>query len=473
MNNCLSNSNILGYMKLFCDNRDTISLSFEYTCGGIIKINRFYYENDSFRRFLESFDYEGNYTNIKVSSLFQSVDVFERNIKRIAKHFPEEKYSLLCVLFNKYRDTLINILIEEEYGYNESMDRFIGEINNVFTGYQYSIRDRQHLFDDQFLQLIANNERHYPKAIETSHEDIIAEFPQEYRIIDDPSLYELRIYDVGQASCSALIKYINSDKKDYKVVIVFDFGLEMHKTNKSLKEMISKIDENTTILISHFDLDHINNISKFTLSKTCRWLFPEKPPLSSKTNLLYQDVLAAAKKKSISGKRLYSYKTPYDFSPYLRINQNEDGVRDKRFTHTRINAECLIVTLHLNNTNVLIPADALYKDFPDDVFNYMYDYVLIPHHGCRYLPISEQNNVYCDCINKVVSNNPIGIVQSGKNGAHYGHANTEHLKWYKNVFAFNNSLFFRSRFVMDKTYFCGIVRDNYYSIRFSKKEVNK
>ena len=470
MNRPYRPSDIISFYKLLSSDRDVLSLYFEYIGKGFIKANRFFYKSDTYIEFLnKEFNEEGpfNYQNIKTTSYVISCDDFHKTIIYLANALENtyhEKSSLLFESLRGFKETNST----EEYGNDYSVERVLKEINHVLKGYQYCFggSHHYHYFNEELTNAINQNIELVPNIENPENIDIPALLPAPYQIIDNPELFELRVYSVGQANCSALIKYIDNSKADYNVVAVFDFGLENGKRNADLKKMISKIDENTTIVVSHFDLDHINNITKFDLIKTCRWLFPEHEPDNEDANLIYHELLKVAFSKSRNGKQVFSYKAPYSLSNYLRINQNTTGrIGDYRYQSTLVNAQSIIVSLSINGTNVLVPADALYRDFPEDVFNYTYNYVLIPHHGCRYGD-NTNSSPYYDEIKKITYSEPVGIVMCGKDGKRYGHANTSHLSWYSNIIAFDDASFFLSRFIEDKKYYCPIITGCYFRITF-------
>ena len=462
---------ITSYSLRWSNGCDCLSLYFEYIGSKQIQINKFYYNSESFISFLNenSFRERKNYGAIKTSSYTVEFHEFAESILYLSRSLWYEYPNKTEALIHHLDRLRMHIEVDQEQ--EEDIEAIIGDINQTLLGYQRrfvrQFDEQIHYFNRQLEEALEHNIELVPYVGNEDNCRIPACMPEEYRLIDNPELFELRVYSVGQANCSALIKYKDNLKKDYNVVVVFDFGLESRKRNSKLKEMINKIDENTTIIISHFDLDHINNIENFELYRTCRWLFPEHEPRTKQANLLYHDLIKTASQKSINGRQVFSYKAPYSLSNYLRINQNTDKhINDRKYQSTLANAQCIISSLCINNTNVLIPADALYRDFPDDVFNYRYDYVLIPHHGCKYGDPSSVDP-YFDKIRAIVNNDVKGVVMCGKGGDRHGHANTTHLRWYNDVCAFSDAHFYLSKHVNDTTYTPTHTEfSNYFSISF-------
>lgn len=462
---------IISFAPTMSGNRDCISLFFERAGSGAIRINKFYYESRTFIDFLKDHSLEAkqvvNYPNIRVSSYDVNWSEFVESIdylsNAISQYYREKSELLLEYIYE--------LRVRNGDLPSKSIETILDNVNETLTGYQYCFRNnnRRHLFNEELIRAFNSNiELVEPYVKDLENVRIPACMPEEYRLIDNPDLFELRVYSVGQANCSALIKYSDSEKKDFNVVAVFDFGLESGKRNTELKRMIDKIDQNTTIIISHFHSDHINNIGKFLLTRTCRWLFPEHEPKNHKANILYHDLIKTAARKSFDGLHVFSYKTPYSLSNYLRINQNTSKkIGDKRYQHSLPNAQSIISSLCINGTNVLIPADALYGDFPADVFNYHYNYVLIPHHGCEYGDPMTSHDAYFDNIKAIAGNETKGVVMCGKGGIRYGHANTNHLRWYNQVTVFSDAFFFSSKGVADTSYSPNTIEfSNYYKITF-------
>ena len=462
---------LISFNRFFSGKRDTISLFFQYAGDNLIKVNKFYYKSETFILFLKNgfgLDSDINYSNLRVSSFVIDRDKFLNSVNELAQsisHFYPEKAREIVEFINSYRHLEFNNETDEEIESTE--EDLLLRLNRIVKGYQFSLTgdNQPHYFNNNLINELDRTIEIVPHTQFPDDVAIPACLPKEYQDVDNPELFEFRVYSVGQANCSALIKYKSVEKSDYDVIAVFDFGLEGLKKNRELENMIRKIDDRTTIVISHFDVDHINNIGRFELKTTCRWLFPEHEPTSQEGNLLYHELIRIASKKSISGTHVFSYKAPFSLSSYLRINQNTGKKKDYRYQSTLINAQCIISSLNINGKNVLIPADALYRDFPDDVFLLQYNYVLIPHHGCRYeSPISHSH--YSDNISKIVSSNPIGVLLSGRAGAKHGHANTNHLKWYPTVVSFTDSLFFISKAHHDYSYSCTQCLGDYYAIVF-------
>lgn len=331
-------------------------------------------------------------------------------------------------------DDLIGKIENNQLRINEEI---IKRVNQGMFGVEFTLKNKSFNFNENNYEANKRNIVEYSKCYD---EDIIEkpELCKEYQ--DDDAYYKFRVFNVGQANCSALLKMKEND--DYDVVAVFDLGYEEGKiTNYELNSVLGKIDNRTTIVISHFDSDHINNVVSMNQYATNRWVIPDHEPKVEAASIFYQALLAQMTAKSYSG-AIYRYSVPMFLSPYFKISQNQTG-RHEHFQSSQINADCMISSLLFNNTKILIPGDALYRDFPKDIFDYEFDYILVPHHCCRYEPKGSSHRRLIEKIEQITKNDPLGIVMCGTNN--HGHANNDHLSWYKNHFLFRDSVVYNGR----------------------------
>ena len=313
-------------------------------------------------------------------------------------------------------------------------ERFLDDVNNVFFDYYYSFKDFSFREDDLASEInglieLSLNNRNYGNI-----EDWLLPAIPSW----ESHLYEFRVFHVGQANCSALIKY-NFDKSDYRVVAVFDFGCELaYRNNKALNEMIDKIDCSTVILISHFDLDHFNNIADHLLVTTCRWIFPDYDGKKKKASKIFQVLLKVALRKT-GVARPFVLTGRLALSPNIQIAQRPNTWPIDPYQSSMINSRCVVSSISINGKNVLIPADALYSEIRSEIplFDDGYDYVLVPHHGCNYRESSEKPS------SGIIGDKTVGVVLCGKN--HYGHASISHLSLYNRLFLFEGSQLYDSK----------------------------
>lgn len=171
------------------------------------------------------------------------------------------------------------------------------------------------------------------------------------------------------------------------------------------------------IFISHFDNDHIN-FGKRLFKKdhaNIRIFYPALQDLDS---------LSISAKIFLVGLSF----TKYELCPVaLYKNENIDlgivkifqGVDvGKDYNSSLSNSKCLIALIK-NKKSILVPGDALYKNFP---ISYEPNYLIIPHHGCKLDPDTYLTNID-------ISNLEEAFVFCGPNRK-YKHANLTHLKYF-------------------------------------------
>ena len=436
-------------MKLFCyyrgysDQRDTMSVYFEYKNRNI-EVHRTYYIYKQFMRnffspekaridikdsikifspqsFYEFYEMINEFDFVQLSNRINGNNRWRNAFGNIENYEIEEDNWKLSDLKHRLRSCF------ESESFDQ-IEKIVDELNLLFYG--YTLQNGGTLFGkDQ--QIISNVNFCFEEAFGDGYSDNVEEKPELPEVYQgyDLDLF-LRVYKVGQANCSALINKRADD--DYDVISVFDLGCDRgNRNNRELINMVNKIDERTTIIISHFDSDHFNYIPYINPTNTKRWIFSENPPSSKKAYAVFQLLLSIAAGKSKNG-TIYRYRPPYALSRYLTIDQKTDNSKDPN-NSTLINANSIVSIINYNK-KVLIPADALYKDFRKTATsNAPYNYVLIPHHGCYYPRTS-------GCIRALLNDDTVGILCSGKNSFH--HASSSHLSNYPMVWCFNDASFY-------------------------------
>lgn len=214
-----------------------------------------------------------------------------------------------------------------------------------------------------------------------------------------------KMFNVGQANCSCLIA-------NGKPIAIFDLGCQ--RINPELSNTIDFFN-NGNIFISHFDNDHIN-FGKRLFKKdhaNIRIFYPALQDLDS---------LSISAKIFLVGLSF----TKYELCPVV-LYKNEiidlgivkifQGVDvGKNYNSSLSNSKCLIALIK-NKKSILVPGDALYKNFP---ISYKPNYLIIPHHGCKLDPDAYLTNID-------ISNLEEAFVFCGPNRK-YKHANLTHLK---------------------------------------------
>lgn len=400
-------------------NRDAISLDISRNKESII-LERTFYKFNEFNIWYESEE-----------SVLNKIDIKHVNNEVSFNEFTVLFHKFLRKLKTDIPDAVLDQHLNNFFDKRIYSDNDIEVINELFAKYCYLITENK-IVSDPSLNKFETLLKQSTYFTEENYDDF-----NDKPVVENLEClgykYELRVYNVGQANCSALIKYKEDQPEDYKVLVVFDFGLQKKwGCNPELNDMINKIDYTTTILISHFDSDHINNIASHLLLKTNRWIFPNYSGKAKRASKLFRILIKVASRKTLSHK-IYKFATPYKLNDFIKIFQYTGPYIKDHFQSTLINSQCLVSRISSRNVNILIPADALYNEFDSEILDDKYDYILIPHHCCEY-PFHSCDSRAFD-IKKIIKNNTIGIVLSGENN--YGHPNTIHMSQYGTPVMFN------------------------------------
>lgn len=196
---------------------------------------------------------------------------------------------------------------------------------------------------------------------------------------------KLRMYNVGQGGMTALFV----DGKE-KPTIIFDIGKS--RICKSAIDLLSKIlvkneDERTTIIISHYDNDHINMASFLPIhGANLQFIMPE---FLSRTDIYKINIQLLIYKVWVNGNNIWLIRNDSINKP-VRIGNLSllQGCSVKKDINqsTNENSHGLISYLTINNRNVLIPGDVLYGDLYTQLNKPLHPYyAIIPHHSCKYI----------------------------------------------------------------------------------------
>lgn len=356
---------LIQHIKSICENRDALSLFVEYCGDNQIRVHRQFYNYNQFVTFFIENDPNTNQLDHKDVTCDVGFDEFRillyRLINKRNKNNNDEQF------IEELRGVLDRVNSLREIENEQSIENFLNTINDIFCKYRFSIVENSFVFDERVYNKVNEVIESIQYNRDIHYEEYHKGCKPEIETVLEKDLYELRIFNVGQANCSALIKYINEEKKDYRVIIVFDFGYQRSAGhNSKLEEMIGKIDCNTTILISHYDSDHINNISSHLYLTTCRWIFPNYDGKGMKALKTFQMLMKVATKKTVSG-TVYNFPTPFNFSPNISIHQYSGACKADAYQSTLMNSKCLVCKLSINKKDILIPADALYEEYGDEL----------------------------------------------------------------------------------------------------------
>ena len=456
---------LIQYFKLMCGKRDALSLFVEYCGDNKIRVHRQFYVHSQFETFMTSDHHDFRSLNFRDATGDIDIAEFSKLLFKLTKKRDKTKDDEAFV--DELSKILVNSYLFERFDDNEQIiENILDRLNDVFCKYYFSINDNSFHYDNYVYNRVNLLLDSVPYNSEIHFDDYEEGCKPAIEPILENELHELRIYNVGQANCSALIKYTDTNKKDYKVIIVFDLGFQRRFCcNKALEEMINKIDFDTTILISHYDNDHINNIADHLYLTTYRWIFPNYDGRGKKALKTFQMLLKVAVKK-VGSRTIYNFPTPFNFSPNISIHQYSGKRIGDSYQSTLMNSKCLVCKLSIGGKDILIPADALYEEYGDELVlpnGKKYDYIFVPHHGCKYVAKALAGPSLK--IWNFIDDNTIGVVMCGKNN--YGHANIDHLSWFsfRNIHSFEGAFCYKDAKSVIAS--IGDIDGEYYPINFS------
>ena len=199
---------------------DTISLYFE-VLNNSVKVNVFLTNQ---HQFMSLFNQDTKYGNSRKLLIECESVVFNRY-----------QLFVVCYELSNYSNEFINII---DLIHTETLDDFVNTLNNQFYCVEYSCKEDIFYRNENLKDRIDSKIRNYKESFKN---DIIEkpEFTDELK--EAANALTLRIFDVGQANCSALVK-LDSGGDIEKVISVFDIGCQKDKRlNPELNKMLSMI----------------------------------------------------------------------------------------------------------------------------------------------------------------------------------------------------------------------------------------
>lgn len=331
----------------------------------------------------------------------------DNNIK--FKHFPkikEVEYQItLKELFfiSKKLD-----IVEQNIGFDiERLNSLISIVNTNLTD-KAIVKEKRGYVLENYKNISAVQDK-YLKTINQREKSLNKNNLK--NIVNEKSRLKYRVFNVGQANCSCLMV-------DNMPKVVFDLGSSVF--NKTLYSFFEKLDD-AVIIISHFDNDHVNLAKKLLRKKrkSITILAPFDSDVASlPLNAILLIICSGIANCFLSFVSLEKDKS-IDAMP-IKVFQGTNK-KDKNQSTER-NARCLISLISFRGKEILIPGDSLYEEFP---CSFEPNYLIIPHHGCKYL--LDDNQALLPNINeKKIAQS---FVLCGPN-RRYKHANATHLKHY-------------------------------------------
>lgn len=190
------------------------------------------------------------------------------------------------------------------------------------------------------------------------------------RKAEECAQYNLRVFNVGQADCSALVK-------NGVPIAVFDIGSGSKEPPSCLLPFLSTM-HNGLFVISHCDTDHLSLEEHFHQAFSDNfWLLPFPTIRNSYIENLLKGLEPFTSHFKVLDDNSVKTTDPFKFD-VINVYQANPSQKDPNQS-TLENAHCLLAEIVANKT-ALIPGDSLYKEYPK---SFSPDILVVPHHACR------------------------------------------------------------------------------------------
>ena len=264
--------------------------------------------------------------------------------------------------------------------------------------------------------------------------------------INNPRRIVFRVRDIGQGNLNEVYFY-------NKMYILYDIG---SKQSGIIKDRLRRIkiycdrlrkfkrlkEENATniyqkdrtLIISHWDIDHYNGI--FHLEEMgildCFDVFILPVRIPNQTSERAYQKIKALNKKIISVEMRRRDKSDRRGSTLVKILDTTHIKLYKGSNSSDRNQSGIVLTIHKDNSEVIMPADHHYKqldNFVIDNNNYNNKYLVVPHHGGN----AGDVNLVCKW-----NNCEQAIISAGEN--QWGHPLKDNVRTINNKFSLNTHI---------------------------------
>lgn len=331
-------------------------------------IEKFYVNEAEYEKYCEEikgkiyndFSYYYQTQKVKKKDFFKTFGINEEGVKT------EDEYSFLLTVNTQLKNNVY---------------QYTGGIIKPLLNYRPRMEAHLYIESDasRLLEYRSNN---YDSQSD-NNENLPKDFLSLISNIDAVDSARFRMYNVGQGNMSAL--FLNgSDDPAY----IFDLGCS-RKCKSAIDLLSMKLKgKESTIIISHFDNDHINMAQYLPLlGAKLTFIIPAflLPTDIYKPNVYMLIIKALFNGNNIIQVPNNSIKTPYTtFNGLITFLQGDSTKKDVNQS-TDENSHGLICTINKNGKQVLVPGDVLYGDLFTKLNKPLQpDYVVIPHHSCEY-----------------------------------------------------------------------------------------
>lgn len=342
--------------------------------------NAVYFKKDYPDAFYMYVEYNYSAKDIVIRTCFIGDDEFKKNDeeKPVNKTSLTKLFSYLDEeILNEYNLLLYNsnsLVKDNEYDEEYSINKINAKLENyLFVKNENECEKYRRLYNEMKAKYKASISK-FKMYDNTKNLDSINSQLQYVDSVNTEK-YFYRIFNVGQANCTALY-----NKDLISPEVIFDLGCQRGINNNPQIYMLKNLGNNfTKIIISHFDLDHFNMYNQINYSKfNGIFITPEFPSGMQGVNLTKFANELANNNITVIQIKNDSLIKPIKL-PNIKLYQ---GMKSKRCQGSLKNTRCIVSVIKVNSSSVIIPGDALEEEF--DIEEKILDYGLISHHCCSY-----------------------------------------------------------------------------------------
>ncbi|MFM9535361.1 hypothetical protein [Lysinibacillus sp. IITD104] len=268
--------------------------------------------------------------------------------------------------------------------------------------------------EQHFNQLLSQEQENW---IVNNGDEVKEQFEQALNLSQYNDLeINVIIYSVGQGNW---IQVEGMDKGNEIFSLCFDIGFTITETSTlyedAIKQAALEAKKSNLIMLSHWDLDHILGVSKFSnIDYEKTWIVPQiidTASESSKRLAVYiakeSNINAVFAADTFNGTVIFK-------SDYFVLGKGQGNQSGKKMTigntyswktkYNNLNNLGLILEVKNNGHSMLLPGDCEYIEFPQ-LFMKLYNTIVVPHHGAAVEGVAlPDRSVHCSeaiaCVNR-------------------------------------------------------------------------
>ncbi len=336
----------------------------------------------------------------------------------IPVHLTDKKIEQMGLERNKWYNVSLYIDVSVQGEFNEKMIK--GTL--LFSASPIIRKGRRLIFGEEASTDI---EQHFNQLLSQEQENWIVNKGDEVKEQFEQALnlsqyndFEINVivYSVGQGNW---IQVKGMDKGNEIFSLCFDIGFTITETSTLYEDAIQQAaleaKKSNLIILSHWDLDHILGVSKFSkIDYEKTWIVPQiidTASESSKRLAVYlvkeSNINAVFAADTFNGTVIFK-------SDYFVLGKGQGNQSGKKMTigntyswktkYNNLNNLGLILEVKNNGHSMLLPGDCEYIEFPQP-FMKLYNTIVVPHHGAAVEGVAlPDQSVHCSeaiaCVNR-------------------------------------------------------------------------